>query len=197
METFSNKFEGKKGINEYYCEICHFKCCKKYSWERHLITTKHLNATNSNNLKGKTGKVYENKSFSCEKCEKEYKDRTGLWRHKKNCSFINNNVTDKNDKLIEYLIKENKEMKDYIMNESKEMKELVLEIVKNGTGTINNNHTNSHNKAFNLNFFLNETCKNAINITDFVDSIKLQLSDFMEVGESGFVEGISNIIVKN
>ena len=77
----------------------------------------------------------------------------------------------------------------------------LMEIVKNGThNTINNNtnnHTNSHNKAFNLNFFLNETCKNAMNITDFVDSIKLQLSDFMNVGEVGFIEGISNIIVKN
>ena len=77
------------------------------------------------------------------------------------------------------------------MNESKEMKQLVLEIVKNGTGSMNHSHnnntthTNSHNKAFNLNFFLNETCKNAMNITDFVDSIKLQLTDFMEVGEIG------------
>jgi hypothetical protein len=89
------------------------------------------------------------------------------------------------------------------MKENKEMKELVLEIVKNGTNhTTNHNnnsitHTNSHNKAFNLNFFLNETCKNAMNITDFVDSIKLQLSDFINVGEVGFIEGISNIIVNN
>jgi predicted component of viral defense system (DUF524 family) len=70
-----------------------------------------------------------------------------------------------------------------------------MEIIENGTH--NTNHTNSHNKAFNLNFFLNETCKNAMNITDFVDSIKLQLNDLMDVGELGFVEGISKIIVKN
>jgi uncharacterized protein (DUF2235 family) len=70
-----------------------------------------------------------------------------------------------------------------------------MEIIENGTH--NTTHTNSHNKAFNLNFFLNETCKNAMNITDFVESIKLQLSDFMNIGEVGFVEGISNIIVKN
>jgi hypothetical protein len=76
---------------------------------------------------------------------------------------------------------------------------LILEIVKNGTHNTTNTitNTNSHNKAFNLNFFLNETCKNAMNITDFVDSIKLQLSDLMEVGEIGYVEGISKIIVKN
>jgi hypothetical protein len=81
------------------------------------------------------------------------------------------------------------------------MKDLILEIVKNGTYNTNNTnnttHTNSHNKAFNLNFFLNETCKNAMNITDFVDSIKLQLSDLIDVGELGYVEGISKIIVKN
>ena len=84
-----------------------------------------------------------------------------------------------------------------LINQNKEL----LEIVKNGTHNNNNNtnhtHTNSHNKAFNLNFFLNETCKNAMNITDFVDSIKLQLNDLMEVGELGYVEGISKIIVKN
>ena len=81
----------------------------------------------------------------------------------------------------------------------KQNKELI-ELVKNGTTNNSHNtttHTNSHNKAFNLQFFLNETCKNAMNITDFIDSIKLQLSDLMDVGELGYVEGISNIIVKN
>ena len=76
-----------------------------------------------------------------------------------------------------------------------------MSIIENGTNNTNShnttNNTNSHNKAFNLNFFLNETCKNAVNISDFVDSIKLQLSDLMEIGEIGYVEGISKIIVKN
>ena len=80
--------------------------------------------------------------------------------------------------------------------------EVTLELVRHSgthvTTTHNTTtHTNSHNKAFNLNFFLNETCKNAMNINDFVDSINLQLSDFVKVGELGFVEGISNIIVQN
>ena len=143
------------------------------------------------------------KAFTCEICNKEYKHRQGLWKHKKKCvkmesltEYKKEEPNDKNDKLIEYLMKENKEMK-----------ELILEIVKNSsiatTSTINTNnnntitHTNSHNKVFNLQFFLNETCKNAMNITDFVESIKLQLSDFMSLGEVGFVEGLSNIIVKN
>ena len=107
-------------------------------------------------------------------------------------SIETNEPTDK--ELIMMLIKENSELKN-----------LVIKVLENNTpnntnsnnNNTNTNHTNSHNKAFNLNFFLNETCKNAMNITDFVDSIKLQLSDLMEVGELGYVEGISKIIVKN
>jgi hypothetical protein len=94
------------------------------------------------------------------------------------------------------LIKDNKEMKQIIL----EQNNTISNLVKNGVVTNNNNtitQTNSHNKAFNLNFFLNETCKNAMNITDFVDSIKLQLNDLMDVGELGYVEGLSKIIVKN
>ena len=198
MESLGDIFEGKKGKkgqNIFYCSICDFKCFKKYSWERHIMTSKHINMTNGDNLTGKKGKNEQTQSleqkeiFVCEFCDKEHQHRQGLWRHKKSCSSNtigpNNNITDSNDKLIEYLMKENKEMK-----------ELILEIVKNGTHNTTTNNTNSHNKAFNLNFFLNETCKNAMNITDFVDSIKLQLTDFMDVGEVGYIQGISNIIVK-
>jgi len=199
METLGNNIEGKKGKKgkpEFYCENCDFRCCKKYSWERHLNTIKHMGML-GNNIEGKKGKKGQCEYLACENCKKIYKNRSGLWKHKQkeNCftkeeNTINYNQSnnDKNDKLIEYLLHENKEIK-----------ELILEIVKNGTTNTNHSHntTNSHNKAFNLNFFLNETCKNAMNITDFVDSIKLQLNDFMNIGEVGFVEGISNIIVKN
>ena len=92
-------------------------------------------------------------------------------------------------------MKENSEMKNMML----EQQNMVLEVVKNGTHNTTNNttHTNSHNKAFNLNFFLNETCKDAMNIGEFVDSLKLQLSDLEKVGEAGYIEGISSIIVKN
>ena len=104
--------------------------------------------------------------------------------------------------LILNIIQQNKELQQMLIEQNKQNQELqtkVLEICKNGIVTNNNttNNTNSHNKAFNLNFFLNETCKDAMNIMDFVDSIKLQLSDLEKVGELGYVEGISNIIVKN
>ena len=89
-----------------------------------------------------------------------------------------------------------------LIKENTDFKTMMFRLLENGTHNTTNHitnttHTNSHNKAFNLNFFLNETCKHAMNITDFVDSIKLQLSDFINVGEVGFIEGISNIIVQN
>jgi hypothetical protein len=198
MATLSNNLvakSGESGNSNYYCECCNYKCCKKYNWGKHIMTSKHLKATTCNNLATEKWQKVANKQFCCENCGKEYNDRTGLWRHKKGCiknEENNESYDEKNYKLVEYLMKENKEIK-----------EMILEIVKNGITNTNTNshntttHTNSHNKAFNLNFFLNETCKNAMNITDFVDSIKLQLSDLMEVGELGYVEGISKIIVKN
>jgi len=98
--------------------------------------------------------------------------------------------------LVKYLMKENSELKTMMIEQTNKFLE---HSATNTNNSDNNNttHTNSHNKAFNLQFFLNETCKNAMNINDFVDSIKLQLSDLMSVGEIGFVESMSNIIVKN
>jgi hypothetical protein len=103
-----------------------------------------------------------------------------------------------NSELKNLLVDQSNKMLDHNSKMNDKMGDVTMELVKNGINntTNNTNHTNSHNKAFNLNFFLNETCKNAMNITDFVESIKLQLSDFMEVGEAGYVQGISNIIVK-
>jgi hypothetical protein len=199
MATLSNNLVAKSGKNigsEYYCEKCDYICFKKYNWDKHVLTSKHIKATNCNNLA--TNK-WQKVAYCCEICGKEYNDRTGLWRHKKKCIIDDNsnlkNAIDKKDELIDKLLKQNSDL----IKEQSDIKELILEIVKNGTHNTTNNttHTNSHNKAFNLNFFLNETCKNAMNITDFVDSIKLQLSDLIDVGTLGYVEGISKIIVKN
>jgi hypothetical protein len=182
--------------NNYCCKLCDFNTCKLTDYNRHLITQKHVrneSATSCN-------KILEKNTFICEICEKKYNNRSGLWRHKNKCNQEKEQQEEKekeeptDKELIMLLIKENSELKN-----------LVIKVLENGTmnnshNTTNNtntNNTNSHNKAFNLNFFLNETCKNAMNITDFVDSIKLQLSDLMEVGELGYVEGISKIIVKN
>ena len=187
-----------KNDKYYSCDFCDFKTCKKTNFDLHLQTQKHIrnsSATFSNNLATE-------KMIKCDKCKKIYNDRTGLWRHKKICNSEQKNENEKNEKtdfenditdkeLIVMLIKQNSEL----MKETSDFKSMMIEVIKNGTH--NTIHTNSHNKAFNLNFFLNETCKDAMNIMDFVDSIKLQLSDLEKVGEIGYVEGISSIIVKN
>jgi Txe/YoeB family toxin of Txe-Axe toxin-antitoxin module/predicted RNA-binding Zn-ribbon protein involved in translation (DUF1610 family) len=184
MATFSNILateKGQKGQNNYVCESCDYKCFKKYSWDRHLLTLKHQESTNGNIL----GAKGQTKAYSCENCGKEYSERTGLWKHKQKCTIQqNNNIINSGltEQLVIELVRQNKEL---------------LEIVKNGTTSHSHNTTNSHNKAFNLQFFLNETCKDAMNIGDFVDSLKLQLADLEKVGEAGYIEGISNIIVKN
>ena len=175
-----------------HCVHCDFKCSKNNDWERHITTAKHKNRTKLNNLEQNTLKTAEN-IFVCKKCNKGYKARNSLWYHEKKCNIIinsNDNIpNDNKDELINYLIKENQDFKN-----------LILEIVKKDNISNSHNtttHTNSHNKTFNLNFFLNETCKNAMNITDFVDSIKLQLSDLENVAKIGYVEGLSKIIIKN
>jgi len=132
----------------------------------------------------------------CKICFKHFNDRAGLWRHTKKCIDKNEEKENPTDKeLVMMLLKQNNEL----IKEQSDIKQIILEIVKQGTNNTTNNinNTNSHNKAFNLNFFLNETCKNAMNITEFVDSINLQISDLEKVGEIGYVEGISNIIIKN
>jgi len=191
MATFSNILatkKGQKGQNNFFCESCDYKCSKRYSWDRHLLTLKHQESTNSNNL-GAKGPLT---AYECENCGKEYSERTGLWRHKNSGKCLpkenNNNMIDK--EFILSVMKQNNELHNIIIELSKEKS-----IVTNNN--ITGNTTNSHNKAFNLNFFLNETCKDAMNIGDFVDSLKLQLSDLEKVGEAGYIEGISSIIVKN
>ena len=178
------------------CKFCDFKCSKKCDYERHLMTPKHQNATemihNATYFTPKNAEI-----FVCDKCCKNFKHSSSLYRHKKNCPIIENSENNQN---IEQNIDKKDELINYLIKENQEFKNLILEIVKKDTITNNNNNiinTNSHNKTFNLNFFLNETCKDAMNIMDFVDSLKLQLSDLENLGKLGYVDGISKIIVQN
>ena len=184
-----------KTCQKFYCKICDYGTSKKSSYNEHILTNKHIKSTFVNQNQPKTCSHH-----ICENCNKKYKDKSGLWRHKQKC-LANNNESDK-DNDDDKINKEpsDKELILLLIKENCELKNIMMKVLENGTHNTTNNtttHTNSHNKAFNLNFFLNETCKNAMNITDFVDSIKLQLSDLMDVGELGYVEGISKIIVKN
>ena len=178
-----------KSSAKFICTICDYNTSRKSQYERHIATSKHKKSTNIIEKVPKSSNIYY-----CE-CGKKYKERSGLWRHKNTnncCNYdIHNNETPLKN---EYSDKD--ELIHYLMNESKELKNLILEVLKNGKSN-NISNINSHNKTFNLQLFLNETCKDAMNITDFVNSIKLQLSDLEKVGELGYIEGISNIIIKN
>ena len=195
----------QKLSNKYCCEKCNYFTDRKSNIDNHLLSAKHKKEINGSNFKQELSN-----NFCCEKCNKIYQTPGGLWKHKKKCnqpSIINSNTDsiDK-DKLILMLIKQNSEL----IKETSEFKSIMIEqqntmmkVIENGTHNITNNNPNInntiniHNKTFNLQFFLNETCKNAMNINEFVDSIKLQLSDLENVAKIGYIEGISKIIIKN
>ena len=180
-----------KSSEKFHCEYCDYSTSRNSQYQRHLSTDKHKILMNPN--------IKTQNSFSCI-CGKTYKHSSTLCSHKKTCKAedTSNSVVVKEDnidkdQLILMLVKQNAEL----IKETTDFKSMMMEVIKNGTHNNNSHNTNSHNKAFNLNLFLNETCKDAMNINDFVESIKLQVSDLENVGEVGFVEGISNIIMKN
>jgi len=203
METLGNAILLNSAL-KFYCKCCDYGTSRKSSYDDHLLSAKHKKRANGNVLESngnQTPPKFCDSKYSCKECEKGIKNRSGLWKHKQKCCSKEDaecefgDETHKSDELTEfmkYLMKENFEMKTMMMEQSN----IMMKVIENGTHNTTT-HTNSHNKAFNLNFFLNETCKDAMNITDFVESIKLQLSDLERVGEVGYVEGISNIIVKN
>jgi hypothetical protein len=185
----------QKNSKKFECIICDFKCCNKNDYNRHISTRKHKMLTNIDTENSKNSS-----KFICD-CGKEYIHRQSLSVHKKKCDFIKETINEepKIDKNIDIDLSD-KNLILTLIQQNNELQKQMLEVIKNGTvsntnNTINNN--NSNNKSFNLNFFLNETCKNAMNIMDFVDSIKIQLSDVESIGELGYVNGISKLIIKH
>jgi hypothetical protein len=188
----------QKNAKEFICDNCLFVCSKQSDWNRHILRNKHLN--NINNI-NKTPK----NAYICD-CGKLYKYYSGLWNHKKKC-IINNDIPNDNPNN-----NPNNNPTDTHPNDIKALTNLVLELVKsnhdlqskmidvckNSNSTNNNNNSsinNSHNKTFNLQVFLNEDCKDAMNLSEFVNSLQLQLSDLDNMGKLGYTEGISKIIL--
>ena len=196
------------------CYFCDYNTCRKLNYERHILTEKHKKLVLEPKIYSMEPKIeqfeqIEHKQvFKCI-CGKEYAYSRGLSKHKKKCSYQpEQNITyNKQDEfkaltnLVLEVVKQNKELITLNNEAQKHNQELTNKIVEmcgtTNNNTLINNHSNNNNKTFNLNVFLNETCKDAMNINDFVDSLQLQLSDLEEVGKLGFVDGISNIIVKN
>jgi hypothetical protein len=189
MEKVVDKIKqklSKNSANEYYCNICDYTTSRKSNIINHYLSRKHLELTTVDigKLNSATKKyeiIDDNVSHICN-CGKNYSTRQGLWKHRKTCNDetcneLKNKVVDK-DELIVTLLKQNADL---------------LEIVKNGTHNTTNNINN--NQSFNLNVYLNETCKNAMNITDFIDQLELNNNDLEETGRLGYANGISRIFI--
>jgi hypothetical protein len=178
---------------KFYCNYCNIKTDNKKDYTKHLLTSKHKkneSLTKIEQICPKNPIIH-----NCKKCYKKYKSRVGLWYHEKKCSINNEFIKEENNSNIDV---SDKNLILTLIQQNNELQKQMLEVIKNGSvqnNTINNN--NSHNKTFNLQVFLNETCKDAMNIMDFVDSIKIQLSDIESIGQFGFVNGMSKLIIKH
>ena len=180
-----------KVAKKFCCINCNYYTCKKCDYLKHLSTDKHKNNQNGSDLVvNDSEKSQKVANYECS-CGKIYKYDTGFYRHKKMCNNYEENKID-----IQKDEPTDRELILMLLKQNSQLIEQNAELTKNGiNNTLINN--NSNNKTFNLQFFLNETCKNAMNLMDFVDSIKLQLSDLEKVGKIGYVEGITNIITSN
>jgi hypothetical protein len=173
----------KKNEIKYCCENCDFFTSKKTDYVRHLTTRKHKQATFA------TEKTNKTTIHSCDNCDKEFHDRSGLWRHRKKCANMNAEYYQKIDNLTNVVLD--------VINKNSELTKQIIELTTKPTITNINSNNNNINKTFNLQVFLNEECKNAINLRDFVESIQVQLSDLEYTGQVGYVEGISKIFINN
>ena len=198
MTTIDNDINAKL-CSKFYCEKCDYGTCKKSSYDNHVLSAKHTKTTDNNENMPKQSKCY-----LCEKCNAKYKDRAGLWRHKKKCvQDLEEEVDADSDSETKPSSNEIISLMKMQMIENQEIRSLIIELLKKETiGNINNNinnntiNTNCNNKSFNLNVFLNEQCKDAMNMSEFVDTIKMQLSDLENFAHLGYADGVSKIFVQ-
>jgi hypothetical protein len=188
-----------KNSKKLICETCDFKCSNKQDYTRHLSTRKHKMLTDVDiNVDNKTPK--NAKAFTCE-CGKEYKYRQSLSVHKKKCQYIakepieNTFVPEEKEpsdrQLMMTLIKQNGE----ITKQNGELTKTIHEILPKIGDTTNNTNTNCNN-TFNVQLYLNNECKNAMSIQDFIKSIELNMSHLKAVTDKGYVDSVSNIMIK-
>ena len=192
-----------ESIAKYYCKDCDYICCKYQHLKQHNMTKKHKNNI-FNNVENSVNQP-DNEKLTCV-CGKVYRDRSGLWRHKKICIVIEEKKefeeieitsnTQLTPELIIKLIEQNKELQQALIDQNKKIIELAEKSNSHNT-TNNTTNNNCGNKTFNLQVFLNETCKDAINMSDFVNQLQVSLSDLEETGRIGYAEGISKVFIKN
>jgi len=174
---------------KFYCEKCDVSCSKKSEWDRHVSTRKHQN---------NAGYLQKAPAFECS-CGKAYKHRQSLFSHKQKCSGVP--IEKEEPEIVQALPQSQPSITNdmilSLLEQNKELQKQLIEMSKQ-TNIVNNNTTtnNTMNNQFNLNVFLNEDCKDALNIADFVESLKLTVSDLEQTGTLGFTQGITRIFVK-
>ena len=181
-----------KNSPKFLCENCNFKCFKYNDYKRHLLTDKHKRLQNND------GCASQNKKYICE-CGKEYKYRQGLYAHRKSCNYINNknmiidteNKEDMKD-LVCKLINENQDLKNTLLQENKELRKQISNMVP----LIGNNNNNIKQK-FNINLFLNEKCKDALSMDQFIDQIEVSIKNLLTTHDKGQAQGVTDIIMDN
>jgi len=186
----------KKTQKKYYCKKCDFTSKNKTDFNRHLSTTKHKMVTNGNSDGNSKPKIVD---FSCELCGKVYKYKSGLSRHRKGCVETNNSLvlkTTSSKNALASMESTNQEMFEKLTNTIKQQGDLIEKLIDHQKEIIPKIGNNNNNKI-SINVFLNEHCKNAMNLTDFVENIKVSLEDLEYTNQHGYAKGISNIFTKN
>ena len=190
----------RKNSKKYSCECCDFNTVSKNDYKRHCLTQKHIEFTNVNK-----NPIINNSTYKCSQCGKEYKSRMGLWKHVKKCSTLaNENIsmvlldddvvnTPPMQNYIMQLVEQNQELKNMFIQQQNDIQHLITNPpIQHIT---NNNNTNNKitNNQFNLNVFLQQTCKDALNMSEFIDTLKIDAASLHQTGTHGYVHGISKI----
>ena len=206
--------KSQKSQVNYHCDICSYNTSNKFDFNKHTMTAKHKKnkITRDKELNGHT----EIATINCSVCNKTFRTQGGLWKHKKKCRRIEKDTIQtlkltpdmfmvalkESTELQNVLMEQNKELQNKLLEQNNKLLEQnaehhkqMLELASKQTNTNINSH-NTNNNHFNLQFFLNETCKDAMNIVDFINSLKLTLEDFETTGRLGYVDGISRIFIK-
>ena len=187
-------------VAKYFCcEKCYYNTSKQYNYDKHLLTAKHQKMAvgdQNDNL----GDIKSSKKYMCKKCSKQYDSHNGIWLHKKKCIVENcdEKTTNTNIESNQDILKKDN-MIEYLINENKDFKNLIMELIKKDSINNTNNTicNNSNNNTFNLQVFLNDKCKDAMNMSEFVDTIKIQLSDLENFAHVDYADGISKILLKS
>jgi hypothetical protein len=195
--------KSQKVAKKYECKRCNYICVKKSDYIKHVATAKHKRLKNANEMSPKIATSY------CCECGKTYKHQSSLCKHKKNCYIINtenNRIIQTNDNsTILNLISQNKELMNMLVVQKEETKELIeqnkkmQQTIQEIVPKIGNNNTtnNTNNNQFNLNVFLNEDCKDAINFSEFIENIKITFEDLEHQAQVGYINGVSKLFIEN